>query len=231
MKRIFLFGVLPRIFFLFLFASVGFASDKEVFAACKESIVPLVPHIPGWCSQKKAEAMMDLIFEVKPTVCVELGVFAGASILPTASALKCLGRGIVYAIDPWDNYECTKFFPETSPHKQWWNDIDLNYMYHYFLELIKSHQLSKCCFVLKSTSENAVFAVDKIDILHIDSTHCDESALLDVTLYVPKVKLGGYIWFDGWNSTPNAFEYVKKSCYVKKVIDQGRCILLEKVSP
>jgi hypothetical protein len=215
---------------LSLIIADAFAQSTESQEACKQATVPLVSQIPGWCSQAKAAAMMDLIFKVQPEICVEIGVFAGASILPTATALKYLGKGVVYAIDPWDNYECIRFFPADSPHTAYWSKIDFNYIFNYFLNLIKLHGLRKQCFILRSTSEDAIKLINAIDILHIDGMHSDESALSDITLYLPKVKVGGYIWFDGWNAAPNAFEYIKKNCYVRKVIDQGSCVLLEKIS-
>ncbi len=215
---------------LLLLYSVGWAALTESQEACKQTAIPLVAQIPGWCSAKKAGAMMDLIFEMRPKVCVEIGVFAGASLLPTAMALKCLGEGIVYAIDPWDSYETTRFFPPDNPHHKYWKQIDFTHIYTSFQNLIAFHQVEKQCCVLRLPSEKAAFLFRCIDILHIDSTHSDESALNDVKLYLPKVRVGGYVWFDGWNAAPNAFEWAKKSCQVKKVLDEGKCVLLEKVN-
>src|ERR1700730_11515979 len=62
----------------------------------------------GWCSEEKALNFVDLILTAKPKVCVEIGVFGGASLIPTAFALKHLKEGIVIGIDPWDNSECIK---------------------------------------------------------------------------------------------------------------------------
>lgn len=215
--------------FLFLFSCCwAFAAENQ--EACKRAALPIVSQIPGWCSQKKAAAIMDLIFETKPKVCVEIGVFAGASLFPTAMALKCLEGGMVYAIDPWDNYEATRFFPPDNPHHQYWKQVDFPRIYQSFQNLIAAHHLENHCCVIRLASEKAAFLFRTIDILHIDSTHSDESALSDVSLYLPKVRVGGYVWFDGWNAAPSAFELAKKTCHVKKVLDEGKCILLEKVS-
>jgi len=210
-------------------SSLGFAANTEVQEECKRATVPLVAQIPGWCSQQKAAAMMDLVFQVNPKICVEIGVYAGASFLPTAAALKCLGHGIIYAIDPWDNYEAVRLFPPENAHYQYWSSINFYYVFGVFQNLIETHGLEKHCCVMRMTSAKAAPLLRSIDILHIDSSHCDESALNDVLLYIPKVKVGGYIWFEAWDGAPNAFEVAKKNCHVKKVLDSGRCVLLEKI--
>ena len=195
---------------------------------CKESALTLMKQVPGWCSEEKASSMMDLIFSYQPEVCVEIGVFAGASLLPTACSLKCLGKGLVYAIDPWDKDECVKIYPENDANKQWWENIDMDQVHANFVDLVDFYQLNEQCIILKETSEQAASKIGDIDILHIDGNHQDESALIDVNLYVPKVKKGGYVWFDGWATAPKAFDALKKSCRFKKFVNRGQCILVEK---
>jgi hypothetical protein len=196
---------------------------------CKALVRQELPSIPGWCSQKKAAAMMDLIFQVKPDVCVEIGVFGGSSLFPTATALKSLGKGKVYAIDPWNHFECTRYFNDDA-NKRWWESVDLEGIYSSFISLINRHQVEEQCQVIRETSERAAPLIGEIDILHIDGNHCDEAAFIDVLLYEPKVRLGGYIWFDGWASAFRAYDQIKQRCHIRKVIDSGGCILLQKVS-
>lgn len=222
---------MKRISFLLLpiLTTVGVLADNaQIYDRFKKSVIATFSGTPGWCSKQKANAMMDLIFETKPAVCVEIGVFAGASLLPTASALKHIGRGIVYGIDPWATHECVKYFPEVSPHRTWWSKIDLNSMFNFCNQQIRIYRLEKNCILIKKSGENAAGQIGQIDILHIDANHCDQSDLGLVRLYIPKVKVGGYIWFDGYASSSQAFEYVKNTCYVEDVIDQGGCILLKK---
>ena len=207
----------------------SFARNLEYENSCKEWVLCFQPSIPGWCSKTKCVAMMDLIFKVRPDVCVEIGVYGGASLFPTAIALKYLNQGIVYGIDPWDVRECIKYYPEGSPHKGWWGTIDMNAMYQSTMNLIKTHELEKKCLILRMTSEEAAPCIQEIDVLHVDGNHCDEADLIHLSYYLPKVKVGGYIWFDGWCTSPKAYEYVKKTCYIRKVLDSGNCILLEKI--
>ncbi len=204
---------------------------SEISPSIKQYVLNILPTIPGWCSSAKASAMMDLIFETRPQVCVEIGVFCGASLFPTASALKFLNQGVVYGIDPWNVYECVKHYPDNSEHARWWVSVDLESICHQCFNLIRGYNLSNNCIIIRDTSERASHRINAIDILHIDADHSDVSAFLDVLNYAPKVKVGGFIWFDGWASASRAFEYLKKTCYVKQVIDEGRCVLLEKVFP
>ena len=52
----------------------------------------------GWLSPDVAKAMQCLIREVKPEVMVEIGVFAGKSLINAALVLQELGKGMIYGI-------------------------------------------------------------------------------------------------------------------------------------
>ncbi len=172
--------------------------------------------LEGWCTPEKARNMMDLICEVKPEVCVEIGVFGGASIYPTASALKFLNQGQVYAIDPWANSYCLDGYTHDHPNYQWWNRVDLNYIYRTFVNMLNNYQLRSYCTILQMTGSTALdrFDDESIDILHIDGNHSESIALGDVQMYLPKVKKGGYIWLDdaNWPSTSLAREFLYANC-------------------
>ena len=77
-------------------------ADSEI-DELKKQVCLVLPSLEGWCSREKALNFIDLVLEVKPQVCVEIGVFGGSSLFPVASALKHRGEGIVIGIDPWDN--------------------------------------------------------------------------------------------------------------------------------
>ena len=198
-------------------------------AEYKDVAKAMVVKIPGWCSPKKAEAMMELIFDIKPDTCVELGVFQGASLFPTALALYCVKHGVVYAIDAWDTQEAVRYYPEGSPHRTWWTAQNLNTNYKAFLDMIKQYNLGNHCLVLRQPFATALDKIHSIDILHIDATHTNEGDFIDAVPYIQKVKKGGYIWFDGWSSSFDTYEYLKKTCQVRKVINSGACILLQKI--
>ena len=206
-----------------------FFAKEYSLEECKDLAKSVVGKIPGWCNAKKAEAMMDLVFEVKPNTCVELGVYNGASLFPTALALKHLKFGIVYAIDAWDSQEAVRYYPKEGPHRGWWEGQDLNKHYRSCLSVIGEYGLGPYCVVLRQTFANALEQVPCIDILHIDATHTNEGDFIDVVPYARKVKKDGYIWFDGWANSNDTYEHLKKTCLVEKVINSGTCILLHKI--
>jgi predicted O-methyltransferase YrrM len=172
--------------------------------------------LQGWCTPEKARRMMDLIYEIKPEVCIEIGVFGGSSIYPTASALKFINRGRVYAIDPWMNSYCLDGYTDDNPNYQWWSRIDLNHIYHEFVNMLNYFQLTPYCTIMRMTGLLALdhFADESIDILHIDGNHTPDIALSDAEMYLPKVKKGGYIWLDdvNWPTTLLAREFLLATC-------------------
>src|SRR5258707_5986460 len=84
------------LFFFCLFTSLHAAQTVEEL---KNQVCENIRFLEGWCSKDKAKSFIDLVIEVKPRVCAEIGVFGGSSIYPVASALKLLGQGVVIAID------------------------------------------------------------------------------------------------------------------------------------
>lgn len=198
---------------LFLFISVSLFGDWEGY---KKEVLRNQKKFHGWCSEEKAIKMMDLIYATHPVVCVEIGVFGGSSIYPTAAALKACGEGTVYAIDPWSNEECLKGYEVTDPNYKWWSSIDLEKIYREFLKKLHQYDVLSNCTVMRQTSEQALSSFDdeSIDILHIDGNHTEEIALHDIEMYFPKVKQGGYIWFDdvNWATTARAISYLMEVC-------------------
>ena len=88
--------------------------------------------------------------------------------------------------------------------------------------------------VLRCGSEHAVGlfpdypGAEQIDILHIDGNHSELASVRDVTTWLPRVKSGGYIWFDdtNWATTQRAIALLYVSCEVVK--DVGDCRLFRK---
>ncbi len=206
-----------------------FAKANEI-DVIKKTITQQLPSVEGWCSEEKSNAMIDLIVDVEPEVCVEIGVFGGASILPTAMALKYLDKGVVYAIDPWANVECTKNYEEGDANHSWWSEVNLEYIYNSFIWLLKNNHIEDYCVVLQETSASASPKIPEIDILHIDGNHSEECSVFDVTTYLPKVKSGGYIWMDDfdWRTTGRAIELLREECDEIIAVDNGNCVLFQK---
>lgn len=209
---------------------MSFVYGQENEALMRQVVIKALPLVEGWCSEEKATKIMDLILETQPEVCVEIGVFGGASILPTAKALKWNKKGVVYAIDPWETLECIKNYDNDELNRDWWAKVDLKYVYDSYLKLIDFHHVKRYVKTMKMTSEEAAPLIDTIDILHIDGNHSEESSMFDTLTYFPKVKDGGYIWFDDhhWETTGKAFQYLSERCDVIEVVDNGNCYLFKK---
>lgn len=57
------------------------------------------------------------------------------------------------------------------------------------------------CYGMCMSSRHALshFMNESIDILHINGNHTEANALADVQMFLPKLKKGGYLWFDDVN--------------------------------
>lgn len=216
------------ILFFCLFSSLCAETIEEM----KLRVCDTLPEIWGWCSREKALSFIDLILEVRPQVCAEIGVFGGASILPTALTLKYLGQGVSLAIDPWDKIECIRYLDPDKDTKdlRWWAHQNLDHIYFGFISLLRQFELEKICIILRATSKKAAKVIGPIDILHIDGNHFEKAALEDVQLYLPKVRQGGYIWMNDakWVSLQPAIRLLSETCDQIKTVDQGNCILFKK---
>ena len=91
-----------------------------------------LPTIEGWCEKDKALKLYDIIREVKPDLCVEIGVFGGSSFIPQALALKHNNKGTIAGIDPWSNNSAIEEM-ENFANKNWWGQVDLQGVYDRFL--------------------------------------------------------------------------------------------------
>ena len=73
---------------------------KNLFAQI-ESELAHPDHQDGWCKLEKANALAAAIVSIQPNLIVEVGVWAGRSLIPMALSLKYLGKGKILGIDPW----------------------------------------------------------------------------------------------------------------------------------
>ena len=199
----------------------------------KKSVLHHQKSAIGWCTSEKAEKLMDLIHDTHSKVCVEIGVFGGSSVYPMAAALSFQKDGIIHAIDPWSTEECLKGYAPGNPNYEWWKKVDLEAIYQQFLILLQRHKVSSFCNVMRITSEEALshFANESIDILHVDGNHLEDIAVSDAVMWLPKVKKGGYIWFDdvNWPQTKKAVQFMKENCFLD--IDRSvgdECYLFQK---
>jgi predicted O-methyltransferase YrrM len=147
----------------------------------------------SWCSPEKINLLMDLILIARPEVSVEIGVFTGSSTLPVATVLKYLNHGKIYCIDAWSNAEAIKNMDFDDPNRLWWSEVNMADICDTFQRMLREHNLQQICIALRKPSEEAVHDIGEIDFLHLDGDLSEKGSLLDVALYLPKVKKGGYI--------------------------------------
>lgn len=185
--------------------------------------------------KEKANLIIDLIFLTQPQICVEIGVQAGYSFLPIAATLSYLGHGRAYAIDAWSNHEAIKNLSKIDPNYKAWSILDMETTRNQFFEMLYTWSLMPYCRVLHATSENAAKNVPSIDFLHLDGNFSEVSSLLDVQLYLPKVRSGGYILMsqvfyviDGNLTKMKALWALLDECELICEIENSNVILLRK---
>ncbi len=222
-----------KIFFLLTaFFSIAHAKTPLEIQEFKKEIVHTVLSMEGWCSEEKAVAFIDLILELKPETCVEIGVFAGRSFFPVVSTLKFLGSGIAMAVDPWDKVECLKYLDPTGDqaHMKWWGKLNMDHLYYLFLNTLRQYDLKSHALVMKATSEKAAPAIGIIDFLYLDGNHSEIMATRDVELYLPKVRSGGIVCINDtqWSEMQPALDIVVEKCNLVQLIDNGNAIIFRK---
>lgn len=174
----------------------------------------------GWTKVDRALELAQFVIDTKPTSVLELGVFSGGSMIPQALALKELGGGRIYGIDPWSRQAAIEqvFTDGRIPSadeevaRKWWEAVDLEKMHLLCMLGIWNHALEKHAIVIRARSEDCSELFNEIGILNIDGSHSEEASCRDVNLYVHKVKSGGIIHFDDahWNSTQPALRLLEQ---------------------
>lgn len=147
----------------------------------------------SWSTPAKTKIIMDIIYQEKPTVCVDIGAFNGGTTFPMAQALKFLKSGKVYAIDAYSNQVAVKGLSSSDKNYKWWSEVDLKSMKKTLEKRVNTAGLNNHVAILEMTSEDAAKLIENIDFLHIDGGMTENASSLDVDLYLPKVKSGGYV--------------------------------------
>lgn len=186
----------------------------------KKIINTQLTSLNGWCTIEKALYIYDLIYSLKLKHCVELGVYAGRSLLPIGLAVKDLkdlkdhednedneDDSFVYGIDSWDIPSCLEGLNDKA-NDEWWSKLDIKMIYNCAKNLLKKYKLTDIVKLKKNKSYNECnnFNDNSIDLLHQDSNHSTEISCKEILLYNQKIKSGGFWIMDDtdWNSTKEA---------------------------
>ena len=190
----------------------------------------------GWLTPERACEMADLVLATQPETIVSIGVFGGRSIVAFALALKALGKGKVFGIDPWKTADCTE--GETKANQDWWeHNVDLHEMHKRSIEAIWRLGLDDYAILIRTGSHRLPrLFPGGIDILEIDGSHVEKAVCRDVEMYLPQLNTNGWVIMDdlGWTddkgnrTTLKAQEMVLKECILVRTSPDGNWGLFNK---
>lgn len=173
--------------------------------------------VHGWCSHTKASVLIDIITKTRPKKIVEIGVWAGKSLIPMAFTLKTLGNGKIYGIDPWKNEESV-IGVQSEANLAYWEWVDHEAVMNGLKIKVQEFGLEDQIELIRSSSLEAP-EIGDIDLLHIDGNHSEITSILDVTKWVPLVKSGGWIivddisWYEaGYFTQGKSVEWLDQHC-------------------
>lgn len=160
--------------------------------------------LQGWTTPERGVELAELVLENKPEVIVEIGCFGGRSTIAMGLALKELGRGKLYTIDPWKRSDCLEH--ENDANKGWWQSIDLDWVHKGAMDAFWRFGLDEYVIPIRTQSQHVSQLFDEIHMLNIDGNHAEVPSCRDVQNYVPKVRSGGIVLFDDadWDTTQKA---------------------------
>lgn len=191
--------------------------NRPSTAAFKGKAFWYMDQVHGWCSHQKASILVDLITKIRPAKIVEIGVWAGKSLIPMAYALKTLGNGKIYGIDPWSSEESVVDV-KSEANRAYWAWVDHEAVMNGLIIRIKEFELLDQVELIRSTSQDAPL-INDIDLLHIDGNHSEVTSYIDVTKWAPLVRPGGWIivddisWFEAGGFTQaRSVEWLDQHC-------------------
>ncbi|MFA6241946.1 MAG: class I SAM-dependent methyltransferase [Candidatus Hydrogenedentales bacterium] len=187
-------------------------TDKLRMEICRA-----VEVLNGWCTPGKAVMLAEEIEQMDARLCVEIGVFAGRSLIPMAMMLRELGHGgKVVGIDPWTSEASREGY--AGANAQWWGEVvDHEAVYQMFLASVDKEGVIGQVEIIRAKSDD-VCPPDNIDLLHIDGQHTPQ-AIRDVARYAPRVRRGGIVCLDDMNWSNDGDMPVKTAA--ERLLDFG----------
>lgn len=166
---------------------------------------PLPEKLKGWHGNDPI--FMDLIFEVKPKLIIEVGSWLGQSAINMANCLKSHAEGLentkIICVDTW--LGALEFMGQ--PAGSDWDLMAKNgypQVYYQFLSNVMhwGHEDIIIPFPQTSVIAARYFAKNDIeaDMIYIDGSHDYPDVYQDLECYWPRLKKGGVIFGDDYNS-------------------------------
>ncbi|CAF0991880.1 unnamed protein product [Rotaria sordida] len=164
------------------------------------AIVNTIPqdHLGG-APIEKGMWLMETIIRNRLKNCVEIGVWRGRSFIPILVATKYIG-GHTVGIDPYTAEAMNESeVPQTvlTNLPELIRMTDFEKVYNQLQTTLQTKFNRNHYTFLRKLARNAVTDIRfAIDLIHIDGNHDRDAVALDIALYVPKVKSGGWIILD-----------------------------------
>lgn len=172
-------------------------------------IETVIPTMNGWCPVPKAKRLARLCADKPVRVGVELGVFAGRSLIAMAFGCSVNGFGHVEGVDPYDKRASLEGAND-SANDDWWRSLDYDVIMREAIGAIARHELGPYVSVVRARSLDVVgrYADASVDVIHQDSNHSEEISCAEVRAFAPKVAPGGFWVMDdiNWSTTKRAQE-------------------------
>ena len=173
---------------------------------CFLKIDEIHPKMDGWATLEKAQTLASIVLAFRPKVSVEIGVYAGKSLIPIALAHKEVS-GIVYGIDPWSVEAAQEGYDKENA--DWWGRKDnLDRVRMETFGWIESLNLGSHCKIIRKKSDD-VTPFD-CDLAHIDGQH-SSVCIRDVTRFVLPMKVGSIVVMDDIGWTNNGVAHVSQA--------------------
>ncbi len=145
------------------------------------------PLTQGWFNH--GTQILALIEQHRPTVCVELGTWLGASAIPVARAVRRWG-GSVICVDTWSG---NVYRAEDAGGTPWMLATCAR-------NLVAAGVSANVRLIPATTREAAAWWTQPIDSLYVDADHSYEGVWADLEAWVPHVKPGGLLLGDDYGS-------------------------------
>lgn len=151
--------------------------------------------LDGWCSVPKACALAALTTAMDVQLAIEIGVWAGRSLLPVAFAMKAKGSGVIKGIDPYSAKASVD--GEFGDNEKWWSDQKMHddIKAKFWNHVKKFEIIGHVDLIEKPSDEVSLAGGGDFDLLHIDGNH-QEQAIRDAERFGNRVRLGGVVVCD-----------------------------------
>jgi hypothetical protein len=172
----------------------------------------------AWPSLEKCQTLAAMVFALRPTTIVEIGVWTGDSLLPQLFALRELGgERIAWAIDPWSNDASVE--GQEGANADWWGQVNHQTAFETFMGRLRRHDVEKITHVVRAKSDEVdPMPIGEIGILHVDGNHAAQ-AIRDVERFAPSVPIGGMLVMDdlGWEggAVRRAYDHARELGFVE----------------